>query len=396
MATHRPQAIVVGAGPVGFITAYGLARKGIEVRLLEAEAVIASSPRAAIYFPTTLEILDQLGLLEEAQAIGYASTRFAMRYPATGEVIEADVTTSVPRGSPYARNLHFGQHVLADLVMRHLLELPNAQLLWRHKVHSLEQDGSGVSLGVATPEGRVTLRSDWVVGTDGSHSTVRQLLGLPFEGHTWPDRFVATNLEFDFEAHGYSPANMISDPDEWAVIARLGRENLWRVTFGEDASLAEEQVYERIPQHYARLLPAPGPYRIAAAAPYRVHERCAPHFRVGRVLLAGDAAHVCNPCGGMGLTSGIIDADAVVKVLEAVIHGRVGEDVLDFYAEERRRVFREAVSPIATSFKRQLCEKDAERRARDRDRFLQDAENPDTSPTASKLSTLLLGRPMPV
>ena len=259
--------IVVGAGPVGFITAYGLARKGIEVRLLEAEAVIASSPRAAIYFPTTLEILDQLDLLEEAQAIGYASTRFAMRYPATGEVIEADVTTSVPTGSPYARNLHFGQHVLADLVMRHLLELPNAQLLWRHKVHSLEQDGSGVSLGVATPEGRVKLRSDWVVGTDGSHSTVRQLLELPFEGHTWPDRFVATNLDYDFEAHGYSPANMISDPDEWGVIARLGRENLWRVTFGEDAGLAEEQVYERIPQHYARLLPAPGPYHIVAAAP---------------------------------------------------------------------------------------------------------------------------------
>ena len=76
--------IVVGAGPVGFITAYGLARKGIEVRLLEAEAVIASSPRAAIYFPTTLEILDQLDLLEEAQAIGYASTRFAIaiRQPA--------------------------------------------------------------------------------------------------------------------------------------------------------------------------------------------------------------------------------------------------------------------------------------------------------------------------
>jgi len=388
--------IVVGAGPVGFITAYGLARKGIEVRLLEAEAVIASSPRAAIYFPTTLEILDQLDLLEEAQGIGYASTRFAMRYPATGEVIEADVTTSVPPGSPYARNLHFGQHVLADLVMRHLLELPNAQLLWRHKVHSLEQDGSGVSLGVATPEGRVTLRSDWVVGTDGSHSTVRQLLELPFEGHTWPDRFVATNLDYDFESHGYSPANMISDPDEWGVIARLGRENLWRVTFGEHAGLAEEQVYERIPQHYARLLPAPGPYRIVAAAPYRVHERCAPRFRVGRVLLAGDAAHVCNPCGGMGLTSGIVDAVAVVKVLDAVIHGRAGEDVLDFYAEERRRVFREAVSPIATSFKRQLSEKDAGQRARDRIKFRQDAENPDTSPTASKLSTLLLGRPMPV
>jgi 2-polyprenyl-6-methoxyphenol hydroxylase-like FAD-dependent oxidoreductase len=395
-ATRTAQVIVVGAGPVGFVVAYGLARKGIEVRLLEADAIISSSPRAAIYFPTTLEILDRLGLLEEAQAIGYSSTRFAMRYPATGEVIEADATTSVPPGSRYARNLHLGQHLLADLVMRHLLALPNARLLWRHKVVSLDQDGAGVSVGVDTPDGRVRFRSDWVVGTDGSHSAVRQLLALPFEGHTWPDRFVATNVEYDFEAYGFRPANMISDPDEWGVVARLGRENLWRVTFGEDASLDESGVYERIPQHYARLLPAPGPYRIAAAAPYRVHERCAPRFRVGRVLLAGDAAHVCNPCGGMGLTSGIIDADALVRVLDAVVDGRAGDEALDFYAEERRRVFREVVSPIATSFKRQLSEKDLEQRARDRLSFKQGAEKPDASSTASYLSTLVLGRAMPV
>jgi 2-polyprenyl-6-methoxyphenol hydroxylase-like FAD-dependent oxidoreductase len=395
-ATRSAQVIVVGAGPVGFVTAYGLARKGIDVCLLEADAVISSSPRAAIYFPTTLEILDRLGLLEEAEAIGYSSTRFAMRYPATGEVIEADSTTSVPPGSRYARNLHLGQHVLADLVMRHLLPLPNARLLWRHRVVSLEQDGTGVGLGAETPEGRVTLRGDWVVGTDGSHSAVRALLALPFEGHTWPDRFVATNVEYDFAAYGFQPANMISDPEEWGVVARLGRENLWRVTFGEDASLDEDGVYARIPQHYARLFPAPGPYRIAAAAPYRVHERCAPRFRVGRALLAGDAAHVCNPCGGMGLTSGIIDADALIRVLDAVLHGRAGDAALDFYAEERRRVFREVVTPIATGFKRQLSEKDPEQRARDRLRFKQGAENPDATSTASYLSTLVLGRPMPV
>src|SRR5262245_46813110 len=193
-ATRRAQVTVVGAGPVGFVTAYGLAREGVEVCLLEADAGTSSAPRAAIYFPTTLEILDRLGLLEEAEAIGYSSTRFAMRYPATGEVIEADSTTSVPPGSRYARNLHLGQHVLADLVMRNLLPLPNARLLWRHRVVSLEQDGTGVSLGVDTPEGRVTQRTDWLVGTDGSHSAIRQLLALSFDGHTWPDRFVATNV----------------------------------------------------------------------------------------------------------------------------------------------------------------------------------------------------------
>jgi 2-polyprenyl-6-methoxyphenol hydroxylase-like FAD-dependent oxidoreductase len=253
-----------------------------------------------------------------------------------------------------------------------------------------------VQLGVDTPDGRVTLHADWVVGTDGARSTVRQLLGLSFEGHTWPDRFVATNVEYDFEAHGYQPANMISDPQEWGVVARLGRENLWRVTFGEDGSLDESRVRERVPQHYERLLPSPGPYRILAAAPYRVHERCAPRFRVGRVLLAGDAAHVCNPCGGMGLTSGILDAEALITVLAAVIDGAAGDGVLDFYAEERRRVFREVVSPVATSFKRQLSEKDPEQRERDRLAFRRGIDDPHQSATASYLSTLVIGRRMPV
>ena len=103
----------------------------------------------------------------------------------------------------------------------------------------LAQDGHSVRLLVDTPAGETEMRADWVVGSDGARSTVRRLLGLDFEGHTWPDRFVATNIEYDFSAHGYADANMVCDPVNWAVIAKLGRDNLWRVTYGEDASLDE-------------------------------------------------------------------------------------------------------------------------------------------------------------
>ncbi len=388
--------IVVGAGPVGFLTALGLARKGIGVTLLEAEDGINHAPRAAIYFPTTCEIIDKLGLLEDAEAIGLPSTRFSMRFLDDGEIIYSDLRNTMPPGAKYDHNLHMGQHVLAELVSQHLSRLPNAQVLWNHKVVSLAQDSSGVRLGVETPDGPRELRADWVVGTDGARSSVRSLLGLPFEGFTWPERFVATNVEYNFEKHGFERANMIADPDNWAVVARLGRENLWRVTYAEDAEISEDEVFARIPQHYATVFPGKEPYRIDAWSPYRVQERAAPQFRVGRALLAGDAAHACNPCGGMGLTTGVIDADALIAVLSAVIEGRAGEDVLDFYAAERKRVFHEVTSPIATNFKRQLSERDPVKRKEDRDGFRANVENPDNSPAATSLSKLIFGTPMPV
>ncbi|HEY0300507.1 MAG TPA: FAD-dependent oxidoreductase [Rhizomicrobium sp.] len=388
--------IVVGAGPVGFLTALGLARRGIRVTLLESEAGINSAPRAAIYFPTTLEIVDRLGLLEDAEAIGLPSTRFSMRFLDSGEIIRSDLRNTLPPGSQYDHNLHFGQHILAKLVSDHLARLPNARVLWSHKVVGLSQDASGVTLNVATPDGARALRADWVVGTDGARSAVRPLIGLSFDGHTWPDRFVATNVEYDFETYGFELANMIADPVNWAVVARLGRENLWRVTYGEDADLAEDDVFARIPKHYAAIFPGKEPYRIVAWSPYRVQERCAPSFRVGRALLAGDAAHACNPCGGLGLTTGVIDADCLIAVLSAVIEGRAGEDVLDFYAAERKRVFHEVTSPLATNFKRTLSEKDPAKREADRTGFRTNAERVDNSVTSTSLSKLIFGNPMPV
>ena len=388
--------VVVGAGPVGFLTALGLARQGIEVTILDAEPAIVRSPRAAVYFHTTLAILDKLGLLEEADAIGYRNSSFAMRWPATGEVIRSDMRDNPEPGQTITHNLHFGQHLLAELVQSHLLRLPNTQLLWNHKLTGLEQDGEGVRLTVETPDGETGLRADWVIGTDGARSTVRRLLGLEFEGHTWPDRFVATNIEYNFAAHGFADANMVVDPDNWAVIAKLGRDNLWRVTYGEDATLDEAAILERLPARFAQILPGSEPYRVDNFSPYRVHERCATSFRVGRVLLAGDAAHACNPCGGLGLTTGVIDADALITALSAVILGRAGEDVLDFYARERRRVFLEITSPLATNFKRMLSERDPERQAADKAQSRANTETSHDAGAATTLSAMIIGKPVPV
>ena len=388
--------IVVGAGPVGFLTALGLARAGVRVRLLEAEPGINEAPRAAIYFPTTLQVLEKLGLLEDANAIGLQSHTFTYWVPATGASITIDTRTTMPADVRHPYNLHFGQHILARLALEHLSRLPNAEVSFNERVVGIAQDRNGVTATLQTDGGSRELRADWLVGADGARSAVRQLVGLPFEGHTWPDRFVATNVRFDFGRYGYGPANMVADPVNWAVVARLGRENLWRVTYGEDASLPEDEVRRRLPEHYAAILPDKEPYEVVALSPYRVHERCAPTFRRGRVLLAGDAAHVCNPCGGMGLTTGVIDAMALSQVLSAVIAGRAAAPVLDFYAEERRRVYVEVSSPTATEFKRRLQERDPVRRQQDEELFRRLLTDPEMAAAASMLTVQIQGRPMPV
>jgi len=393
---QRDNVVLVGAGPVGFITALGLAQRGIEVTLIDAEPAVNQSPRAAVYYHTTLAIIDKLGLLEEAEAIGLASSEFAMRYPATGEVVRTDMKDSLEPGQRIDHNLHFGQHLLADLISGHLARLPNARLLWNHRLTGLAQDADGVNLTVETPEGETRMRAKWVIGTDGARSAVRHLLGLPFEGHSWPDRFVATNIDYDFRGHDYANANMVVDPRNWAVIARLGRDNLWRVTYGEDAGLDEAGILERLPARFAEILPGSEAYRVDNFSPYRVHERCAPRFREGRVLLAGDAAHACNPCGGLGLTTGVIDADALIEALSAVILGKASEAVLDFYAQERRRVFLEVTSPLASNFKRQLSETDPTRAEADKRAFIASVERHGSVAQAPALSAMILGRPMPV
>lgn len=394
---EKRNVILVGAGPVGFLTALGLARQGIEVTILDCEEQVVRSPRAAVYYHTTLSVLKKLGMIEDAQAIGFPSSAFKMHWPETGEAVESDMKDALDPGQEFDHNLHFGQHILAELVMKHLARLPNAEVLWSHRVTALVQDDDGVTLTVETPDGEREMRAAWVIGTDGARSTIRSLLGLEFEGFTWPDRFVATNIDYPFLDFGYANANMIADPVNWAVVGRLGRENLWRLTYGEDASLAEETILERLPARFDKILPDPDvPYRIDNFSPYRVHQRSATTYRADRVLLAGDAAHACNPCGGLGLTGGVLDADALSDALGAVIAGKADESVLDFYAQERRRVFLEVASPLSANFKRMLSESDPARRAEDKANMYNQAGTGGREIRASSLAELMKGAPMPV
>lgn len=341
--------IVIGGGPVGFVTALGLAQAGLKVCVIESEEEIVRSPRAAVYHWSVLDGLERLGIREEAERAGFPKQDYLWLVKKTGEEIRYDL--SVLEGhTPFPYNIHLGQDRLAAIACERLAAIPGAEIRFGTSFVTLAQDGDGVQVAVEGPEGPEFLSCRYLVGADGAGSMVRKALGLTFDGMTWPERFVATNLRHDFEAAGYGLSTMVID-DQWgAVIVKITDDGLWRCTYMEDGALPERDYRARLPAAYEKLLPTGGGYVLDDAAPYRMHQRCAGSFRKGRVVLAGDAAHATNPTGGYGLTTGLFDAFALWPTLAAVAQG---EDpaLLDLYAADRRRIFLERTSPRATANK---------------------------------------------
>jgi 3-(3-hydroxy-phenyl)propionate hydroxylase/6-hydroxy-3-succinoylpyridine 3-monooxygenase len=339
--------IVVGGGPTGFLTALGLAQAGAKVRLIEADDDIAASPRAAVHHWAVLDGFARLGILDDCLAEGFAKQDYRNLVKSTGETIDFDMKVLEGRVA-YPFNVHLGQHLLTRIVRRHFKRLGVAEFGTRFT--GLAQDADGVTLFAEAAEGPREYRARWVVGSDGAASPVRKALGLAFDGMTWPERFVATNVRGDFAAHGYARATFVIDAEYGAVIVQIAPDGLWRFTYKEDASRPEKSYRERMPRVFAEMFKGEGEVTLDASAPYRMHQRCAERFRRGRVLLAGDAAHVTNPTGALGLTAGVFDAYALTPALAAVLDG-AGDAILDRYDALRRENFLTMVSPRATANK---------------------------------------------
>ncbi|MEP7247677.1 MAG: FAD-dependent oxidoreductase [Gammaproteobacteria bacterium] len=356
------EVLIVGAGPVGLLTAVALAQSGIDVMVVEAEAQLNDSPRAAVYFSVGLVALRELGLLADLEARSLKVNRFGFHVPAFNyhPVLSMDCMS----GITFDYQLHCGQHVVSRVAEEHAKRL-GARVLFSHRVTRLTQSSEGVTVELATPAGSRSVKASWVIGADGARSTVRRLLDVEFEGHTWPNRFVATNIYCDMASLGYQPSNFTCDPVYGGVVAQLDSEGLWRLTYHEGGEQPLETYLERLPAKFSGFIPEGVPYRIHSASPYVIHQRCATNLHVGRVLLAGDAAHATNPCGGLGLTTGLWTGMILSDVLAEVIAGRADEMILDRFSEERRRVFWQITSPGASENKRMMEESDPQKRLKD-------------------------------
>jgi 3-(3-hydroxy-phenyl)propionate hydroxylase len=226
------------------------------------------------------------------------------------------------------------------------------------------------------------VRADYVIGCDGGRSTVRKLADIAFEGFTYPERFIKVATDFDFATVNPNLVfrNYVSDPDEWVNVFKVRGEapaGLWRVISPVDHS--EEDAIaltpERIEARLQKFFPKPGHYNVEYVNIYGVHQRVAATFRKGRVLLAGDSAHVNNPIGGMGMNGGIHDAVNLAGKLAAVIRGEADETLLDLYNKQRRHVAVQYVQAQTIANKRIMEERDPAVRRRNFDELRRTAEN---------------------
>ncbi|CAM3140463.1 6-hydroxy-3-succinoylpyridine 3-monooxygenase HspB [Arthrobacter ulcerisalmonis] len=343
---------VVGAGPVGLVMALALARDGVPVTVIETEAEPNMSPRAMVYLNSLLPDLDGYGILEDMKQRGHVDHEgFNMHLVRTGEVLSAP-NTVLEGHHPTPFNIHMGQGELCNIVLEHLARMPHVTIHWDTQVTSLEQDAHGVSLTLSNETGSTrTHRSNWVVGADGGRSSIRTLIGATLDGTTWDERFIATNLHFDFRQLGFKSSNLFVHPTLPAVIGQINRDGLWRCTIQESAALPEETVASRIEEYFRALLGPDAEYELVDFRPYRMHQRLSSKLRQGRVVLAGDAAHLTNPTGGLGLTTGLYDVFALHEAFRALLGGAADESILDRYAEERVKTFSTMTSPMASNLK---------------------------------------------
>ena len=364
--------VVVGLGPVGATAALALALDGLRVTVFEAglagDGVLGES-RASTFHPPTLEILDGLDVSAPLHEVGLVSDTYQYRDRTEGLVAHFDLA-EIAGDTPFPYRLQSEQQNLVRIIRDRLAELPNVRLFENAHVRSAATDGEEAVVrvaGSADPEApEAEYRARWAIAADGAHSPIRHALGIGFPGITYPEQFLVVSTSADFAEliPGIASVNYISDPREWLVLLRTPLH--WRALFpippGEqDAADALDPA--AIQRRLQEIAPRAEGYDIVHSRIYRVHQRVAERFRDGRVLLAGDAAHLNNPLGGMGMNSGIHDA---AMAAEAILAAEAGDTaLLDAYEETRRSVAHDYVRVVTHENRDMLREEDpAERRRR--------------------------------
>ncbi|HYS48108.1 MAG TPA: FAD-dependent monooxygenase [Xanthobacteraceae bacterium] len=368
--------LIAGAGPVGLTAAAQLVRRGIPVTVFEASKNLSEESRASTFHPPTLDMLDELGAARPLIAQGLTAAKFQYRSKRDGVIAEfdfgaiADVTAH-----PY--RMQAEQYKLTHILLAALERAPEFRIEFSSRVEGVAQDSKGVAVRIARNGTTNEQRGRWLIGADGARSEVRRALGIEFEGFTWPERFLVVSTPFDFAAaiERLASVSYVADPQRWHFLLRIP--GLWRVMFPIAPDVSDETALDRGFAQAALTSVVPGvDYEIAHTTLYRVHQRVAKTYRVDRVFLAGDAAHVNNPLGGMGMNGGIHDAVNLTERLAHVIEGAAPEAELDRYDRQRRQVALEYVQTQSIRNKRNLEAREDAERDRFRDEMRRTAADP--------------------
>ena len=380
MTVSAPHVLIAGAGPVGMMSALALGRAGIRVTLLESAAGLNRDLRASTFHPPTLDMLAKYGLTSSLIEQGLVARFTQQRDRTQGVIAEFDLS-QLAGLTDHPFRLQCEQWKLTDLILAQLTQLPHVTVEFDSRVESVSQTANSVSVHTRQGDQLQTLHGDYLIGADGAWSAVRTQLGIAFEGYTYPERFLVVSTPFEYADHmpQLSYVNYCSDPHEWCVLLRVP--TLWRVLFPTKEDETDEQVLtdESVQTRLQRLLPQSEDYTVVHRTLYKVHQRVAQHFRQGRVFLAGDAAHINNPLGGMGMNGGIHDAMNLCEKLTAVLLQGAHTEVLDLYEKQRRTIAIEYINASTARNKKEIEERDPVLRQKNHDELRALAADPASS-----------------
>ncbi|KAF2095546.1 FAD/NAD(P)-binding domain-containing protein [Rhizodiscina lignyota] len=362
--------VIVGAGPAGLLLGLMLGQAGIKSTILEAWSTVDKRLRATQYGTPATRVLRKAGVLEDIRAAGYRNfPSICWRKTSTKEEV-ARIDLGITRNEedritviPLAQML--------EVILEHIKKLPEGicDVRFGHRVVDLGQDekSAWVDVEVAAEHGaeqdgeivgdkeKVRFEGDYVVGCDGGKSTVRKkLFGSEWPGVTHPHELFVCNVFYDgFDKAGWDGGNYMVDPNHWGLIAKRKpgtpcKPALWRVTYGDKVGLTQEEYLKAREDKFRKMLPgAPEPeqYTTEQTDRFKTHNRCVTSMRVGRVMVAADAAHVCTPYGGYGCMAGIVDIGGLVECLVGISEGKTDDDILTKWSEIRVEKFLRYIGP---------------------------------------------------
>lgn len=362
MGQFDTQVVIVGAGPVGLSAALRLEGFGISAVVLEQEHELAVDLRASTFHPPTLDMLAEYGVADELIAQGLRCDHWQIRNYITGERAVFELS-HLEGETQHPFRLQCEQFRLCRILAQRLEKAQHVAVRMGATVNKVDQDADGVRVQYIEDGEEKSISACYVIAADGARSTVRGLLGWELEGKTYPETTILAITDFPFEDHIEGLSNVNYCWAEGGTFSLLKLKDFWRCSLyprGEE-TIEEALTPQSIEAKLQGIVPRDVPYNVVEIRPYRVHMRIAPDYRKGRVILAGDAAHINSPSGGMGMNGGIHDAFNLTDKLRQVLAG-ADDSLLDLYTRQRRPIAEREILAQADKNRSRMQERNEETR----------------------------------